>query len=169
VAVNQVSLSFYPPRWQERLTPHPRSLNDEGAPVQIADDVPVGDAKQPPVSCSDFREWLTQQGFAAVDWGRGSVYYRGEVRSVFGTEKEIDVGFADEAGEVTSVGCRFTLSRESPGSLPRWTAFAIAMCQKFGLRLSPNGVTPCGEGEFLAVVKAHRFWREFAKSFGWDA
>jgi hypothetical protein len=168
VAVNQVSLSFYPPRWQERLTPHPRSLTDQGTPVQIADAVPAEGVEQPRVSCDNFREWLSQQGFAAVDWGRGRVYYRGEVRSVFGTEKEIDVCFSDEAGELTSVGCRFTLSRESPAALPSWAAFATAMCQEFGLRLAPQGKTPCSEQEFVAAVRKHRFWREFARSFRWD-
>src|SRR6266850_2232556 len=103
VAVNQVSLAFYPPRWQQRLTPHPRSLTDQGTPLQIADAVPVEGADQPPISCDDFREWLTQHGFTAVDWGRGSVYHRGRVRSVFGVEKEIDVAVSDEAGELASV------------------------------------------------------------------
>ena len=169
MAVNQVSLSFYPPRWKERLTPHPRSLTDQGTPVLIADAVPVEGAEQPAVLCDVFREWLAQQGFTAVDWGRGNVYYGGEVRSVFGVEKEIDVGFSDEAGEVTSVGCRFTLSRETPTALSRWTAFAALMCATFRLRLAPEGTTPCSAEEFLAAVKKHRFWRQFAESFGWDA
>jgi hypothetical protein len=168
VAVNQVSLSFYPPRWQERLTPHPTSLTDQGTPVQIVDAVPVEGVEGPPVSCDDFRKWLTQQGFTAVAWGRGSVYYRGQVRSVFGKEKEIDVGFSDDAGEVTSVACRFTLSRESPESLSSWTDFATAMCQDFYLRVGPDGKTPCSEQEFVAAIRAHRFWRQFARSFGWD-
>jgi len=169
VAINQVSLSFYPPRWQERLTPHPRSLTDQGTPVQIAEAVPVEGVDGMPVSCDDFLEWLTQQGFTADDWGRGRVYYRGQVRSTFGTEKEIDVCFSDEAGEVTGVDCRFTLSRESPVALSGWGAFATAMCQQFHLRLAPDGKTPCNEQEFLAAVRQHRFWREFARSFGWEA
>jgi hypothetical protein len=169
VAVNQVSLSFYPPRWQERLTPEPRSLTDLGTPVRIADAVPVEGAEEAAVSCDDFREWLRQQGFTAVDWGHGRVYYRGQVRSVFGVEKEIDVCFSDEAGELACVGCRFTLSREAPVAVPRWSEFVVAMCKKFLLRIAPDGTTPCREEEFLAAVKRHRFWREFAGLFGLDA
>ena len=169
MAVNQVSLSFYPPRWQERLTAHPRSLTDQGTPVQIADAVPVEGAIPAPVLCDDFREWITQQGFTAVEWGRGTEFHRGQVRSIFGTEQEIDLSFSDEGGELTSVYCRFTLSRETPLALPRWATFVSAMCKKFGLRLPADGMTPCGEEEFLAAVRGHRFWREFAKSLGWDA
>ena len=37
MAVNQVSLFFYPPRWKQRLTPSPWARTDERKPVQIAD------------------------------------------------------------------------------------------------------------------------------------
>jgi hypothetical protein len=169
MGVNQVSLSFYPLRWQEQLATHPKSVTDQGTLVQFAVAVRVEGADQPRVPCNDFREWLTQEGFAAVDWGRGSVYYRGEVCSTFGVEKEIDVGFSDEAGELTSVGCRFTLSREAPVALPSWIAFAAGMCQKFCLRLAMSGTTTCSEEELRVAIRRHRFWREFAKSFGWGA
>ena len=40
MAVNQVSLFFYPPRWGQRLTPDPAEVTDGNVPVLIADSVP---------------------------------------------------------------------------------------------------------------------------------
>jgi hypothetical protein len=41
MAVNQVSLYFYPPRWTRRRTPFASARTDQGKAVQIANAVPV--------------------------------------------------------------------------------------------------------------------------------
>ena len=167
MAANQVSLFFYPPRWEQRLTPHPRSLSDQGTPVQYVDAIRVDGAHKLLIVANDLRDWLIQHEFTAVDWGHGSAFERGQVRSVFGIEKEIDISFSEEDGELTSVYCRFTLSRDTPTDLPKWAAFAVAMCQRFQLRLGAAGSMPCSEKEFLTAVRANRFWQGFASSCGW--
>ena len=168
MAVNQVSLFFYPPRWQQRLTPEPKALTDEGKPVQIADAVSVAGADAPPLSAAAVNGWLAEQGFTPVEWGRGSVFERGQVRSIFGPEKEIEVSIGEEAGEITNLYIRFTLPRRNPPPLAEWSGFAAELCGCFRLRLGAEGVAPCGEAEFLAAVRGHRFYREFAASFGWE-
>jgi hypothetical protein len=167
VAVNQVSLFFYPPRWKQRLTPDPRARTDEGKPVQLVDAVPVAGAAAPPLSPDTVKEWLAERNFIPVEWGRGSVFERGQVRSIFGPEKEIEVSVGEEAGEVTKLYCRFTLPRHNPPPLAAWAGFAAELCGRFGLRLGAEGVAPCGAAEFLTAVRGHRFYREFAASFGW--
>jgi hypothetical protein len=168
VAVNQVSLFFYPPRWQQRLTtPNPAALTDEGKPVQIAGAEQVVGTDAPTVPTAALKEWLTERGFAQVEWG--VTFQRGQVRSIFGLEKEIEVCVGDGAGEVTDLYIRFTLPRRNPPPLSEWSAFAVELCHRFQLRLGAEGIAPCSEAEFLATVRGHRFYREFAASFGWAA
>jgi hypothetical protein len=169
VAVNQVSLFFYPPRWKQRLTPSPTAWTDEGKPVQIAEAVPVDGADGPPVPADVLKGWLTERGFIPVEWGRGSVFERGQVFSTFGPEKEIEVSVGEEAGEVTELYCRFTLPRRSPPPVAEWAGFVAALCGRFGLRLEAQGAAPCGEAEFIAAVRDSRNYGEFAASFGWEA
>jgi hypothetical protein len=169
VAVNQVSLFFYPPRWQQRLTHDPTALTDQGMPLQIADAVPVASADAAPVWATALKGWLADNGFTPVDWGQGSTLQRGQVRSIFGLEKEVEVSVGDEGGEVTELYVRFTLPRRTPPPLPEWARFAAELCRRFHLQLGAEGVAPCGKAEFLAAVRGHRFYREFAASFGWAA
>ena len=56
MAVNQVSLFFYPPRWKQRLTPDARAMTDEGKPLQIADAVRVEGAEDWRVLAHEFRD-----------------------------------------------------------------------------------------------------------------
>ena len=169
MAVNQVSLFFYPPRWRQRLRPASGMLTDQGTPVQIADAVPVAGADGPVVSAVSLKGWLTEYGFAPVEWGQGGTFQRGQVRSMFGLEKEIEVCVGDDSGEATELYCRFTLSRRSPPPLAEWAGFAAELCRRFHLRLGAEGVAPCGEAEFLTAVRGHRSYQEFAASFGWEA
>jgi hypothetical protein len=168
VAVNQVSLFFYPPRWQQRLTPHLTAITDEGKPLHIADAVPVPGADTQPLLPAVVKGWLAEQGFTPVEWGRGSVFQRGQLLSIFGPEKEVEVSVSEEAGEVTELFCRFTLPHRNPPPLSDWAAFAAALCSRFCLRLGDEGVASCGEAEFLDAVRGNRFYGEFASSFGWE-
>jgi len=168
VAVNQVSLFFYPPRWKQRLTPDARAMTDEGKTLQIADAVRVEGAEAWRVLGHEFRDWLTRKGFRAADWGNGSVFERGEVRSIFGPEKEIEIDLGEDAGEIADVYCRFTLPSGPQPDLSTWAAFVGAMCQRFRLRLGAEGVEPCSASEFSVAVRGNRSWREFAASCGWD-
>jgi hypothetical protein len=168
VAVNQVSLFFYPPLWQQRLTPDPTARTAQGTPLLIADAVPVADVDVAPVSAAVVKAWLAENGFTPVEWGHGRILQRGQVWSIFGPEKEIDVCVGDEAGEATHLHVRFTLPRRNP-PLPEWAGFTAGLCRRFHLRLGAEGVAPCGEAEFLVAVRGHRFYRVFATSFGWEA
>lgn len=166
MAVNQVSLFFYPPRWRQRLTtPNPAALTDRGTPVQVAGAEPVTGADGPAVTTTAMKAWLADRGFAQVEWG--VTFQRGQVRSIFGPEKEIEVCVGDESGEVTGLYIRFTLPRREHPPLPAWAGFATELCSRFQLRLGAEGIAPCGEAEFLAAVRGHRFFLEFAASFGW--
>ena len=168
MAVNQVSLFFYPPRWEQRLTPDRTALPDQGTPLQnMVDAVPVAASDAPSVSAAALKAWLAEQGFVPADWGEGSILQRGEVRSVFGTEKEIEVSVGDEAGEATELYARFTLPRRTPPPLPAWAGFVAELCRRFHLRLGAEGIAPCGEAEFQAAVMDHQFYRDFAATFGW--
>lgn len=169
MAVNQVSLFFYPPRWQQRLTTEPTRLTGRGTPLQIADVVPSANADGPLVSAAAVKGWLVEQGFAPVEWDQAHTLQRGQVRSSFGLEKEIEVCVGDAAGEVTDLYVRFTLPRRNAPPLTEWAGFAAELCRRFHLRLGAEGVAPCGEAEFSAAVRGDRFYRGFASSFGWEA
>jgi hypothetical protein len=168
MAVNQVSLFFYPPRWSQRLTVvDPTALTDDGTPVQIASAVPSESADEPPVAVAAVAAWLRDQGFTPVAWGRA--FERGRVRSMFGPEREIIVHVNGDAAEVTDLYCRFTLPVRISPALNEWAGFAAEMCARFDLRLGADGVAPCSAIEFTAAVRGHRFFQEFAMRFGWRA
>ena len=59
MAINQVSLFFYPPRWQQSLTPDAAALTNEGEPVQIAHSVPSvpSEGDIPAVRGEEVKEW----------------------------------------------------------------------------------------------------------------
>jgi hypothetical protein len=168
VAVNQVSLFFYPPCWGQRLTPSPTARTDQGLPVQVAEAVPLEGATGTPVAAEEVKEWLIWRGFTQTEWGRGSTFERGLVWSVFGPEKEIEVNVGEYAGELTELYCRFTLPRHTPPLVAQWSQFVAALCGQFGLRLGAHGDGPCGEVEFTAAVQSSRNYQEFATSFGWE-
>jgi hypothetical protein len=168
MAVNQVSLFFYPPRWRQRLREIPGTRAVGGAPVRVADAVREPEADGPAVSFEAVVRWLADQGFAPVEWGKGSCFHRGQIRSIFGLEQEIDVDVGEEAGEATDLYCRFTLPKGELPPLHEWARFVAALCERFWLRLGDDGVTPCTEAEFEAAVRRHRNWREFAAAFGWS-
>ena len=167
MAINQVSLSFFSPRWDQRLTPDPSAQTDEGKPVQIADVVPVPGVGGHPLPVAAVTGWLTEQGFTTAGWGGGRVFERGLVRSMFGAERNTIVHVNGVAGEVSDLYCRFTLPRHNP-PLAEWAAFAVTLCGRFQLRLVPGGCGPCCELEFLAAVRGARNYREFATAFGWE-
>jgi hypothetical protein len=168
MAVNQVSLFFYPPRWQQQVTTSTRGRTAAVTPIWIARAARAAN-DGPAVTGADLKAWLTEQGFTSVEWGKGNVFERGQVPSIFGPEKAIEVSVGEEAGEVTHLYCRFTLPRDMPPPLTEWSAFVVLLCRRFCLRLAPDGVEPCSETEFLTAVRANRNWQEFAHSFGWDA
>ena len=43
--------------------------------------------------------WLLARGFAPANWGNGRIWEFGQVRSIFGAEKEIEVTVADQGDE----------------------------------------------------------------------
>jgi hypothetical protein len=166
--VNQVSLWFYAPRWRPRLTPRGKAFAHEGEPVHIVDAVSIPGADAPPIQPAVVKGWLAERGFSPVEWGRGSIFQSGQVWSIFGPEKEVEVNVGEEADEVTDVYCRFTFPRRDPPQLSDWAEFAAAWCGRFHLRLGAEGTTPCGEAEFLDVVRGDRNYQEFAAAFGWE-
>src|SRR5262249_9670911 len=151
VAVNQVSLWFYAPRWLPRLTARRKASADEGEAVHIVDAVCIPAADAPPIQPAVVKGWLGERGFSPVEGGRGSIFQCGQVWSIFGPEKEVEVSVGGEKDEVTEVYCRFTLPRRNPPPLGGWAEFAAALCGRFRLRLGAEGTTPCGEAEFLAA------------------
>lgn len=168
MAVNQVSLFFYPPRWQQLLRSDPTALTNEGKPLQIAHTVPVPNAIGLPVTKASMKKWLAEHGFTPVDWGEGLTFQRGQVRSYFGLEKEVEVSLGDVTGEVAELYCRFTLQPRIPPALADWAELMAELCRHFDLRLGADGKAPCSASEFVVAVEDHRFYREFAERFGWE-
>jgi hypothetical protein len=167
VGAHQISISFYPQRWQERRTPDWTLLTVSGDPIQLIDSVPVTDSDARTLAPAEVKSWLIQQGFTPLDWGEGRVFERGQVHSIFGPEKEIEISVCEVAEEVTDVYCRFTLPRNGPPCLQKWAEFVAELCKNFQLRLKPDGTSPCSPAEFEAFVRDSIEYRQFAASFGW--
>ena len=166
MAINQVSLFFYPPRWKQRLTPASGAMTPVGKPVRIADAVPSG-ADAPPIPADELQAWLFGRGFTVADWGDGWILQRGQIQSMFGPEKEIQVNVGEAGGELLELYCRFTLPRRRRPPLTEWSRFVTALCQRFQLRL-PDGDGVCGEAEFLSAIRENQNYRDFADPLGWD-
>jgi hypothetical protein len=162
VAVNQVSLFFYPLCWKQRLRDDPRALTDEGKPVQIVDAVRREDMDGPEVEVEEVTTWLAERGFTPAERGQNRIFQRGNVQSIFGIEQDIEVSISEECKCVTQVYCRFTLPRRTPPPLSEWAEFAASLCEQFGLRLKAAESRTCGAAEFLAAVRGSRNYRDFA-------
>jgi hypothetical protein len=167
MGANQVSLSFYPQRWRERRTPDWTGLTDAEKPIQRIDSVPVTNSDGRPLPPAEVKSWLTDQGFTPLKWGEGHLFERGQVQSMFGLEKEIEITVCEVAEEVTDVYCRFTLTCDGPPPLREWAGFVAELCKRFQLRLEPDGTAPCSAVEFERVVRDSIYYRQFAASFGW--
>jgi len=167
MAINQVSLFFYPPRWRQRLPPASGLQKWDGTSIQIADAVRDDSADGRAITRDEMNHWLAGQRFKVADWGYGRVFVRGRVRSMFGVEKEIQVNVTDEAAEVVELYCRFTLPRRKKPPLAEWAAFMASMCERFGLRLDSSRPQPCSKAEFIAAVLEDRNYQDFAAGSGW--
>ncbi len=64
----------------------------------VVHSVRVIDPPEPAIPPDTLKEWLTAEGFTPVEWSKNRVFQRGQVPSMFGTEKEIEVGVGEEAG-----------------------------------------------------------------------
>jgi hypothetical protein len=90
------------------------------------------------------------------------IWERGQIRSIFGNEKEIEVSIGEEDGEVTDLYCRFTLPKGRLPELDGWTDFAVTFSARFSLRLPAEGTAPCGETAFREAVQHHPNWQDWA-------
>jgi hypothetical protein len=167
MAANQISVSFYPVRWREHRIPDWTGLTEAEKPIQRIESVPVTNSDGCPLAPGDVKSWLTKQGFIPLEWGEGRVFERGQVHSISGMEKEIEITVCEATEEVTDVYCRFTLSCDRPPSLREWTGLVAELCKQFQLRLEPEGTAPCSAAEFELFVRDSIYYRQFASSFGW--
>ena len=167
MAINQVSLFFYPPRWAQRLTPEAGCFTSAGQQVQVASAGPSGADDGPPIRAGDLKAWLVGHGFTEADWGSGWVLERGRIESMFGPEKEIQVNISEDGGELTELYCRFTLPRRSRPPLSDWSSLVVPLCRCFQLRLAGDG-SVCDEGGFVAAVRRDDNYRDFARGLGWE-
>jgi len=95
MAVNQISLFFYPPRWQQRLVEAPHRLTDVSRPFQLVDAVRIPSDEGPAVEFDSVCNWLVARGFTVAEWREGRIFERGQVRSIFGIEKEIKISIGE--------------------------------------------------------------------------
>jgi hypothetical protein len=155
MGIEQVSLFLYPPRWQQHATPVPHSLTWENKPVQIVSAMPADHVDDAPVPPELLKDWLICSGFTQANWGDGDIFDRGQVRSIFGAQQEIQIHANRHDGEVAELYCRFTLPhpRVGPPPLDEWARFTAALCAEFHLRL-PGHTQTCDEPTFLDLVRA---------------
>jgi hypothetical protein len=169
MAINQVSLSFFAPRWRQRLTPDPTALTDIGTPVQIVDYVPVEDAVSVPVSAEVVVGWLAERGFTPARWGEGRILERGQIQSIFGLEQHIIAHVHEDAGEFSGLYIRFTLSPNVASPMAEWAQLVVALCERFSLRMEPDGTGSCNEAAIVAAMRNDQNYQRFATTFGWEA
>src|SRR5262249_25349821 len=114
MAFDQVSLFLYPPRWQRQSESSPNMRYAfTGEPVQVVSAVRVADTDSPPILLGDVRQWLISRGFEPVVDNPGHVIFAtAPIPSALGQRPEIEISAATESGEVTSLYCRFLLTRD---------------------------------------------------------
>jgi hypothetical protein len=169
MAFDQVSLFLYPPRWERRSVADRRmTCYETGEPVQIVSAVRVPAANGPAVRLDDLVRWFGARGFETQAQGPESARFASPaVPSALGRRAEVEVTAAAEGGEVTSLYCRFLLTRDTPVRLERWEAFVQELGSTFGLRIGISDSEAVRPEEFVRVVRRAGNWRYFAEQFGW--
>jgi hypothetical protein len=168
MAFNQVSLFFYPPRWQPCLRVVTWETLSKRPPIYIEDSMPSSDQTSVPLAAKSVVNWLKRRGFVAAEWNMSETCFRlGQVSSCFGMEQELEVSFGEESEEVTSFYCRFTLTRDPPPKLAAWADFMSTMCQEFQLRLGDSR-TVCEANDFIEAVKRNHNWQDWSHQLGWE-
>ncbi len=168
MAFDQVSLFFYPPRWERYSVADARMKHYSGEPVRIVSAIRAEDSNGPTVSLEDLCRWFEAKGFQVVTRSADyALFHSATVESTLGHRAEIDVSASAQDGEVTSLYCRFQLNRESPLRLERWEAFRQELCAVFSLRIGVSDSESVGSEEFLTIVRQTDNWRYFAEQFGW--
>jgi hypothetical protein len=89
VALNQVSLFFYPPRWRQQLTELPGTYGTDGKPARLAEVVRDPETAGPIASFAAIVGWLEEQGFTPVEWENRRCFHKGQVRSMFGPDTRV--------------------------------------------------------------------------------
>jgi hypothetical protein len=154
MAFDQVSLFLYPPRW-ERRSVATSSMSYRGEPVRVVSAARVEDNDASEVLVEHLREWLTSRGFeVVVDTPEYVQLANASVPTAFGRQAEIEISAGIRCGEVTSLYCRFLLSRDAPIRLERWEVLFAELCGSFSLRIGVADGESAGPEEFLAIVRA---------------
>jgi hypothetical protein len=169
MAFDQVSLFLYPPRWNRCSVPDTQMKHYSGEPVRIVSAVRADHSAGPVLQFEDLCRWFEAKGFETV--ARSAHYaefHSAAVESALGRRAEIDVSASAQGGEVTTLYCRFLLTRDTPHRLERWEAFAQELCRRFSLRISLSDTEAVGPEEFLAAVRRTDNWHFFADQFGWS-
>src|SRR5262245_57355473 len=111
---------LYPPRWIQRSAEDRTMRYVFGGFVRTTSAVPNPDADCPSVPLDDLCAWLEKRGFTA-DFREPSaaVYGNGRVPTLYGVYHDVEVIAHAEAGEVSSVRCRFALAADAPARLGR--------------------------------------------------
>src|SRR5262249_54094977 len=169
MAFAQLSLFFYPPRWQRYSVADARMKHYSGEPVRIVSAVRAEDSNERIVPLEDVCRWFEAKGFHVVTRSADyALFHSAAVESTFGPRAEIDVSASAQDGEVTSLHCRFQLNRETPFRLERWEAFIQELCAVFSLRISVSDTQSVGPDKFLTVVRQTDNWRYFRDQYGWS-
>ncbi len=160
MAVNQVSLFFYPPRWKRYVEPKRSPAQD----ARVLSAAPSLEPDALPVEVHEVRAWLEKRGFAASELA--DTFRHGTVESIFGLEKEIEVDIGDERGELAYLYLRFTLARSSPPPIREWADFVDELSRQFRLKLGNEPDATCDARRFIAAVRSHPNYELFSESWG---
>lgn len=151
------------------VAPWPVSMTHyTGEPMQAISAVRMPAAEGPAVRLDDLYRWFGTRGFEMVVQELEFAQFASPtVPSPLGQRAEVEVSIAAEDGEVTSLYCRFLLTRDTPARLERWKALVQTLGHAFGLRIGISDTEAVDPEEFLRVVGRAENWRHFAEQFGW--
>lgn len=161
MAWNQVSLDLCAPnRTQVRYF-------DNGATVLRAEK--ISENPKDIVHCKAIYIYLKTEKFDFVqETNFGAIYSRGQVKTPFGIEKEIETQIFTEGEELESVYVRFTLCRNSPKRLKEWSHFLTDICGIFKLQIFGGDGKIWTKEDSQNAIKNHFNWKDFSQNYDWE-
>lgn len=163
MAGDQISLFLCPPRWARKTT------SSRGRTVHVVSASRQHNCGGPIVTVEDCSLWLRNRGLVegTID-SLYPIFYGERIHSALGCRPNVEINVSRHEAEVSSLYCRFLLTRDAPDRLAYWQGLMEGLGTAFPFRIWLADGESVATTELLTVLRQGETWIHFANDFGWS-